>query len=77
MKSVTKKHTAKIFKKNDPVKNFGNKKTTFISGKHLHKNTIEDSARKILEAKAVLCRQQVRTTGTPRKGLSWQLVILK
>ena len=52
--------------KEDPVKIFGNNKTTFISEKILHKNKYEDFALEILEEKAIsLCGQQVKTTGVP------------
>ena len=45
---------------------FGNNKSTFISGKILHKNKYEDFAIEILEEKAIsLCGQQVKTTGVP------------
>ena len=58
--------TIKHFNKEDPVKFFGNNKTTFISGKILHRNKYEDFALEILEEKAIsLCRQQVKTTGVP------------
>ena len=58
--------TIKHFNKEDPVKIFGNNKTTFISGKILHKNKYEDFALEILEEKAIsLCGQQVKTTGVP------------
>ena len=53
------------FKKEDPAKIFGNNKTTFISGKNLHKNKYEDFALEILEEKATLCAQQVKVTGVP------------
>ena len=36
--------TIKHFYKEDAVKNFGNKKSTFISGKILHKNKYDDFA---------------------------------
>ena len=56
--------TIKHLKKEDPVKFFGNNKTTFIRGKMLHKNRYEDFALEILEEKAIsLCGQQVKTTG--------------
>ena len=52
--------TIKHFKKDDPVKIFGNNKTTFIRNKY------EDFALEILEEKAIsLCGQQVKTTGGP------------
>ena len=48
------------------LKKFGYKKTTFISGKILHKNKYEDFALEILEEKPIiLCGQQVKTTGVP------------
>ena len=54
------------FNKEDTVTIFGNNKTTFISGKILHKNKYEDFALEILEEKAIsLCGQQVKTTGVP------------
>ena len=45
--------TIKHFNKEDPVKIFGNKKTTFISGKILHKDKYEDFALEKLEEKAI------------------------
>ena len=58
--------TIKHFNKEDPVKIFGNNKTTFISEKILHKNKYEDFALEILEEKAIsLFGQQVKTTGVP------------
>ena len=48
--------TIKHFNKEDPLKIFGNNKTTFISGKILYKNKYEDFALEILEEKAIcLC----------------------
>ena len=56
----------KHFNNADPVKIFGNNKTTFISRKNLHKNKFEDFALEILEEKAIsLCGQQEKTTGVP------------
>ena len=58
--------TIKHFNKEDTVKFFGNNKTTFISGKILHKNKYEDFALEVLEEKAIsLFGQQVKTTGVP------------
>ena len=44
-----------IFNKEDPVKIFGNNKTTFISGKILHQNNYEDFALEISEEKQLVC----------------------
>ena len=58
--------TVKHFNKEDPLKIFGNNKTTFTSGKILHKNNYEDFALEILKEKTIsLCGQQVKTTGVP------------
>ena len=55
----------KLITNEDPAKIFGNNKTTFISGKILHKNKYEDFAMEILEEKAILGGQQVKVTGVP------------
>ena len=57
--------TIKHFNKEDPAKVFGVNKTTFISGKILHKNKYEDFALEILEEKAILFGQHVKVTGVP------------
>ena len=64
-KKVSKKSlTVKHFNKEDPAKIFGANKTTFISGKILHKKKYEDFVFEILEEKAIsLCGQQVKITG--------------
>ena len=57
--------TIKHFNMEDPVRCFGNNKTTFISGKILNKK-YEDFALKILEEKTIkLCGQRVKPTGVP------------
>ena len=58
--------TIKQINKENPVKFFGNSKTTFISGKTLHKNKYEDFALEILEERSIsLWGQQVKTIGIP------------
>ena len=58
--------TIKHFNKEESANIFGNNKTTFISGKIVHKTNYEDFALEILEEKTVsLCEQQVKTTGVP------------
>ena len=43
----------KYFNEEGPAKNFGNNKTTFISGKLLHKNEYKKFAIDILEETAI------------------------
>ena len=58
--------TIKHFNKEDPVKIFGNNKTTYIGQKILHRIKYEDFALEILEEKAIsLCGQQLKATGVP------------
>ena len=59
----------KHFNNADPVKIFGNNKTTFISGKNLHKNKFEDFALEILEEKAI-------SVDSRRKQLEFQVFFI-
>ena len=59
-------HTLKHLNKEEPERFFINNKTTFVSGKFLHKFNYKGFALEIVEEKGIsLCGQQVKITGVP------------